>query len=411
MKSIKLFILIILFSSPSFSAEFVAVDQSKNSDIKKMEQSEAEVIDMLNGMDLSVLDESQTEGESVRTKRLISYIVDFIDQRIFPKHLRDFSSQTINNNKDKDVFVDYRGVQGQCYQFRVFHKYTDDIVTDSQWASSILTIPTGQESNSTSVVLAPSMHGTTMFIEGGIWSQLCKRGVASLTPESFYTKRWFGGWKKLPFDPTPELDRVLDFTIYQRAIERYERLLNRNLDILRDFENLITSRDELLRELPVGQLERSKVGYWGSSLGAIVGSIVVGKDTRIKGAVLTVAGSDLPNIIAVSDIYAFRVSRRAQMDILEIDTPREYEELLRQNIFSDPVDYLNFQDRDRVFMIIGEKDVSVPLSNQLDLYEHIGRPENLLFPAGHALTLIRTAWTDRDKTDQALDFIVERLTQ
>ena len=157
------------------------------------------------------------------------------------------------------------------------------------------------------------------------------------------------------------------------------------------------------------KLKPDQVGYWGSSFGAIVGSILVSKDPKIKGAVLNVGGGNLPYVISVSGIGLFEETRAEQMRLLGINSIRSYEDYLSRFITTDPLNYASSRDKDRVYMIIAQKDTSVPTKSQFDLYNQFGGPQRALIPAGHVLTLVYTAWVGRRSTEKALEFIVDKL--
>jgi hypothetical protein len=414
MEKLKLLSLIsILFSSSSFASEDLSLPQITSDHIKTSELKQEQMIEELLGYDLESLDSIEENQRGLSGGQLLSYLINLVNQRVFPSHLRDFDPSILNENSDKEVFLNYKGIDGGCYQFRLFHKHVDEFIKDSVWSSSILTIPAKRNSSiekGASVVLAPSLQGATMFIEGGLWNQLCRKSVASLVPESIYKKKWFGRWDKIPFDPSPVVTDVLDFSIYERSISRYKRLLEKNLNFLRDFDSLKMASGQFLKDLSVMNLIPERVGYWGSSLGAIVGSLIVGENTEIKGAVFTVGGGNLPYVISVSGISIFENTRERQMAILGLEDAKAYEAFLSQYLTTDPLNYVSSTDSKRVYMIIAEEDTSVPTKAQFELYEQFGRPSRSLIPAGHVLTLIYTAWIGRRSTDRALDFLVDKLS-
>lgn len=411
MKSVVL-ITLLLFYFNSHGSDNLILPTITNEVIRSSEIKEQVLIKDLLEYNLDNLDQSEASNRGINTGELLDYLISFVNQRVFPKHLRNFESRILEENSNKQTFVNYQGINGGCYQFRLFHKYRDKIVKGVDWASSVLTIPPknkNTKNSGSSVVLAPSLQGATMFIEGGVWSQLCKKGVASLTPESIYKKTWFGRWKKIAFDPSPNVEDVLDFTLYESSIVRYKNLLEKNIGFLKDFDSLKTTDGNLLKNLSIMPLRSKQIGLWGSSFGAVVGSVILGQNPDIKGAVLTVGGGNLPYIVSVSQIRLFRTTREEQMKLLKINSPEAYEELISQHIKTDPLNYVSEADKNRVYMIIAGEDTTVPTSSQYDLYEKLGQPKKSFIEAGHVLTLLYSAWIDRELSDEAIDFLLKRL--
>jgi len=412
MKTLFVLLFTGLLVTPSYSNDGAALPEITQKSIDDQERENKSLVEDLEKMNLEFLDSSNLRGFDKGA--FTDYLIALVEKRIFPKHLRDYDPRLIGKNLDKDIFLNYKGVSGGCYQFRLFHKHQDETVSDFKWASSILTIPPkslNKDALGSSVVLAPTLDGITMLIEGGMWRKLCKKGVASLTPESSYERWWFGLWKKERFDPTPEIEDPLDFDLYQEYIDRYARLLNKNLEILRNFSELTTNLGEKVTELPIAELSPNRVGYWGSSFGAILGSMIVGRDKAIKGSVLTVGGGNIPFIVSESEIDLFKDTRAIQMNHLGINSKESYRYYLAQHIKDDPLDLVSAEDQDRAYLILATKDKLVPTVSQIDLYEQMGKPRTSFIPAGHVLTLITTSWINPITANKAIDFLTERLKE
>ncbi len=412
MKTLFVLLFTGLLVTPSYSNDGVALPEITQQSIEDQERENKSLVEDLEKMNLEFLDSSNLR--SFDKDAFVDYLITLVEKKIFPKHLRDYDPRIISKNLDKDIFLNYKGVSGGCYQFRLFHKYQDETVSDYKWASSILTIPPkslNKKALGSSVVLAPSLNGTTMLIEGGMWRKLCKKGVSSLTPESSYERWWFGLWKKVLFDPTPEIKDPLDFNLYQNYIDRYARILVKNLEILRNFSVLKTNLGEKVTELPIAELSPNRVGYWGSSFGAILGSMIVGRDRAIKGSVLTVGGGNIPFIVAESDIDLFKDTRAIQMNHLGINSKESYQYYLAQHIKDDPLDLVSAEDKERAYLILATKDKLVPTVSQIDLYEQMGKPETSFIPGGHVSTLITTSWINPVTANKAIDFLIERLKE
>ncbi len=351
------------------------------------------------------------DGELSERGIVLSRIVARLLKLIMPNHLEKFDRFHPGLSEKQQTFAEYKGVFSGCYQFRVFYPYTDSRVNNVHWASSVLSIPAKSKDNSGSgVVLAPTLDGFTPFIETGLWLKLCRKGIANLTPESLYQKN-NDQWEKIHFDPTPAYKSIDEYTLYEDSIKRYENILNINLDILRNFEKLMTDRDQKIEQLNVMSVKPKQVGFWGSSFGAVVGALVVAKDSRIKGAVLTVGGGNLPYVISRSKIALFKNTRRKQMQLLGIKSIDDYENFIARYIESDPLDFAKKSDRNRLHMIVAKKDSSVPTKAQYELLESFGTPNYSRIESGHILALLLTSWLNGAATRRSLDFLSEKLQE
>ncbi len=388
--------------SPQQLPEISEADLQKAATIEQTLQQEIEKGDLLEALETE-------DGELQQRGFLVSRFIKKLIDLILPEHLEAFDRNHTGLNEKQETFVEYRGVYGRCHQFRVFYKYKDSRVENVEWASSVLSVPVKDKSNiNAGVVLAPTLDGFTPFIESGLWLKLCRKGLATLMPESLYRKQE-GQWQKLHFDPTPPYKTVDEYSLYEESIQRYEFVLNKNVEILRSFDTLMTDRQDRLVDFNIMNVEPQRVGFWGSSFGAVVGALVVAKDPKIKAAVLTVGGGDLPYVVSRSKISLFKKTRRAQMKLLGINSINEYEAFISQYLQSDPLKYAKKTDAKRLYMILAKKDKSVPTKAQYELYNQFGQPENSRLRAGHVLTLLFTSWFNSGISRRSIDSLIQKL--
>ncbi len=383
--------------------EITKQDVEKASELETLLQSEIHKGDIVEALEF----DGDVQQKGFVTHRLIKELIGYI----LPDHIQFFDKHHKGLNEELDTFAEYGGVYGRCYQFRVFYKYKDSRIGGVKWASSILSIP-AKNSNSVmgGVVLAPSLDGFTPFVESGLWLKACRKGLATLMPESLFRKNG-GEWQKLHFDPTPPYKTVDEYSLYEESIRRYENLLKINVDLLKNIGSIKTDRGSELQSLNVMEVNPKRVGFWGSSFGAIVGSLVVAKDPSIRAAVLAVGGGDLPYVVSRSQVGLFRKTRREQMKLLGIDSIDGYEDFISNYIESDPINYAKASDAPRLHMIIAKNDRSVPTQSQYQLWRKFGSPSNTRIQSGHVLTLLLTAWFRRGPSRRALDSLVEKLSQ
>jgi len=340
---------------------------------------------------------------------VISGIMSRLIRMVMPKHLEIFNQIEPPFVNKEESFVEFKGVYGRCYQFRLFYKYNDPRIKGVEWASSVLSVPAKDQKNTKAgVVLAPSLDGFNPLLEAGLWLKLCRSGIASLMPESIYQKN-SNSWNKELFDPTPSYRDVEEYTLYEDSIRRYEFVLNKNLELLRSYGSIKTEKDQNLSDFNVMVVEPERVGFWGSSFGAVVGALVIAKDPKIKGAVLSVGGGDLPYIISRSKISLFKKTREQQMSLLGLKNIEEYRDFIATYIESDPLRFAKQSDAPRLHMILANKDNSVPTYAQNKLLQKFGRPSNGRIQNGHIFTLLYTSWFNSNTSQTAIDSLIKKL--
>lgn len=158
------------------------------------------------------------------------------------------------------------------------------------------------------------------------------------------------------------------------ALSAFEELLREDVkDVLRGVEWLIRQ--------PFVDPER--IGLVGVSMGALIGSVVAGTDTRIRGAVLILGGGDLAGILFSSKeptIVALRKRIEEEEDFSRKELIAEAE---RRLYHVDPLTYAFRLDPGRILMINAQFDRVIKRRYSKKLWEAAGHPPMILLPAGH----------------------------
>jgi hypothetical protein len=135
------------------------------------------------------------------------------------------------------------------------------------------------------------------------------------------------------------------------------------------------------------ELDAGRIGIFGISMGGIQGALLTAVDERVQAAVLGLAGGDLPYILTHSTEKGI-VSRREAL-LREQPMPREQlEEELRRSIVWDPNALAPCIDPQRVLLVLGMCDTTVPFKKGWELRKKMGRPETILLPTGHYSALL-----------------------
>jgi dienelactone hydrolase len=124
------------------------------------------------------------------------------------------------------------------------------------------------------------------------------------------------------------------------------------------------------------EIDSTRLGATGISLGGIVSSIVVAVDPTIREGAFLLAGGDLATILwQMPEGKAFRARW--------IENGRTFADL---KALTDPFDPLGYASRlkgKRVFMMAGRVDEVIPPASALALWEAAGRPPIQWYDCGH----------------------------
>lgn len=139
-------------------------------------------------------------------------------------------------------------------------------------------------------------------------------------------------------------------------------------------------------------VEPSRVGVVGVSLGAIVGSLAAGVDDRFGRSVFVIGGGDLAGIIMHGSKETVLQKRKIEGTGIGLERLRE---LWRE---VDPCTFAGRLRPEEVLMINAEKDEVVPRSCTLRLHEAAGRPELRWIKGGHYAVALHLGAIIRDIT-------------
>lgn len=132
----------------------------------------------------------------------------------------------------------------------------------------------------------------------------------------------------------------------------------------------------------VPDLDASRVGVFGVSLGAMDAVMLAALDKRVDALVVAMAGGDLPYLVRNTNYR--RVVRSVDEIASREGTTREaLSERLDAEIATDPLVLAPYVDAERVFMIMTRTDAIIPFEAQERLRASLGSPEALQLVTGH----------------------------
>ena len=130
------------------------------------------------------------------------------------------------------------------------------------------------------------------------------------------------------------------------------------------------------------ELDASRIGVFGISMGGIRAAFLTPLDPRIRAAAIGLAGGDLPYIVTHSTEPGLTRRRRGYMEKNGLPEP-EFKKELQKVIHCDPLAVAPSVDPGKVLLVIAAADTAVPTSKQLELRRAMGRPETVFLPTGH----------------------------
>jgi dienelactone hydrolase len=135
------------------------------------------------------------------------------------------------------------------------------------------------------------------------------------------------------------------------------------------------------------EIDSSRVGLFGVSLGAMDAVMLAAVDRRVDALVVAMAGGDLPYLMLNT---RYRRVVRTVEELADRDgTSREaLSARLDAEIDIDPLTLARYVDAERVLMIMTRTDAIIPFEAQKRLRERLGSPEALLLVTGHRPSVI-----------------------
>jgi dienelactone hydrolase len=135
------------------------------------------------------------------------------------------------------------------------------------------------------------------------------------------------------------------------------------------------------------ELDASRIGVFGVSLGAMDAVMLAAVDRRVNSLVIAMAGGDLSYLLANTNYR--RVVRTIDGMAADLGTSRE--ELgaqLDAAIKLDPLALAPYVDAERVFMVLTRNDAIIPFEAQEQLRETMGDPESMYLLTGHRTSVV-----------------------
>lgn len=129
-------------------------------------------------------------------------------------------------------------------------------------------------------------------------------------------------------------------------------------------------------------LDKKNIGVFGISLGGIKSALVTAIDSRIKAAVIGLAGGNIPYIL----VYSSEGMIREKIDPLMEKQGLKPEDLyckLKNEIQTDPIRYARYIDARKVLMVVALFDTVMPTEKCKELIAAIGMPERIYIVSGH----------------------------
>ncbi|MDH4049838.1 MAG: dienelactone hydrolase family protein [Gammaproteobacteria bacterium] len=133
------------------------------------------------------------------------------------------------------------------------------------------------------------------------------------------------------------------------------------------------------------ELDVSRLGVFGASLGGFNALYLSALDERVDVAAIALVGGSLSDVLVNSKERRIVEAVTAVKKELSLDD-EQLAAYLDERIETDTLTIAPHVNADRILMVLAKRDKSVPYSSQLELYEAMGRPESITLPTGHATT-------------------------
>jgi len=130
------------------------------------------------------------------------------------------------------------------------------------------------------------------------------------------------------------------------------------------------------------ELDASRLGVFGASMGALNGFYLSALDPRVRASVLALAAGDLPYVLAHSQER--RVAKAVGQLRQDRDlSPEQVEAFLAATLQTDPLDLAPHVDPASLLLIMARFDDVLAYSRQRALRRALGEPEAVVLPTGH----------------------------
>lgn len=150
-----------------------------------------------------------------------------------------------------------------------------------------------------------------------------------------------------------------------------------------------------------------RVGIVGCSIGAIVGSLVMGRDPRFAAGVFVMGGGHLDQILVhcYGSERAVLESVRAKFGWSAEDLARVVKRPLEA---VDPVGVAGNIDPASVLYIDAKNDTCIPPSGREDLWQAMGEPERVTIGYGHKSSFLTMTFLGLDVTTRRIVHFLDR---
>lgn len=255
---------------------------------------------------------------------------------------------------------------------KVGHQITinDPITHASRTVSFVLSLP-AQNKPVPLTLIVPSIRGPSIY-ERSIANHLCGQGMASIVADVLDTSqpRTFPAWgfeDKQTRDSILAIRTILDFAEQHPSIDK------------------------------------NKLALLGISVGGVIGTMVAEVEPiRLKALITVVSGGNLAYTLSHSIQRSVAKLRNSRMASMHWTDPSQYDEKLRETIKFDPIYFASRLKADKILMVMGTIDRTIPYVVQDESLHAYKDPQHLFVPMNHIGTIFLFTAFHLDQMDSFL---------
>jgi hypothetical protein len=135
------------------------------------------------------------------------------------------------------------------------------------------------------------------------------------------------------------------------------------------------------------ELDASRIGVFGVSMGGVKAALLAALDKRIGAAVIALASGDIPYVLTHSTDKEL-VRKREQIMRERNLTLVALQNRLRKEITCDPMNLAKYMDARKILLVLACFDKTLPYAKGLELRKKIGDPETIYLLSGHYTSVI-----------------------
>jgi hypothetical protein len=175
-------------------------------------------------------------------------------------------------------------------------------------------------------------------------------------------------------------------------------------DLNRLFVQMVKDHKQVIDWMETQEdLDCTRLGIFGVSMGAIKGALLLPLESRIQAAALGLVGGDLPYILTHTTEEGLAKRREQELREKHLTLP-EAEARLRTMLSCDPIAYARYVDPRKVLLVLARYDTVVPIKKGIELKEKMGNPETIMLPAGHYSAVLSLPYIE----SQSMEFFEKR---